>query len=121
MKDVNIFLRTYDKSIRAGMATDGLDHPDIHPESGKRHYASNPNEHLPDAGIADFLVGFDDSGKAAQVQLLDVLPYASGMDAMRAYAASMKVEPATHDAHALRYMWVPIVMGDRSYIAHDWP
>lgn len=121
MKDVNSFLRTYDKNIRAGMAIDGLDHPDIHPESGKRHYNANPNEHLPDAGIADFLVGFDDSGKAVQVQLLDMLPYATGMDAMRAYAASMKVEPAADKAHALRYMWVPIVMGDRSYTQHNRP
>lgn len=120
MKDVKSFVLANDKAIREGMATSGLDQPDLHPESNRRHYAPTPTEQLSVAGIGDFLVGFDNSGKAASVQLLDAAPHLSDADVMRNFAASMKVEPSPGGkVQAMRYMWIPIVLGGRRYRTRD--
>ncbi|RDJ00471.1 hypothetical protein DVT68_06660 [Dyella solisilvae] len=123
MKDVNSFVFVNDKAIREGMANSGLDEPDLHPNSNRRHYTPTTTDgQLSTASIGDFLVGFDSSGQAASVQLLDVAPHRSDADAMRSFVASMKVEPASGgDAQALRYLWIPIVMGGQRYRTHDLP
>ncbi|WP_199100754.1 hypothetical protein [Dyella sp. ASV21] len=118
MKDVGQFIAANDAVIRAGMATPGAP-SDLHPTTHKRHYASTPNERPPGAGIADYLVSFGTDGHADTVLLLDVAPQLDLGQVMRGYVASMSVAPLTGgDAHATRYAWIPVVMGDRQY--HNW-
>ncbi|HET6553578.1 MAG TPA: hypothetical protein VFG49_08575 [Dyella sp.] len=116
MADVSRFVAANDKAIRAGIAGSGLDEPALHPNSHKRHFTTSPNERDPGAGVADFLVAFRRDGTVDHVQLLDSVPYMEGTDRMRTYVASMNAEPGTAgDTSTLRYIWMPIVMGNRLY------
>ena len=122
MKDVRSFVLVNDNAIRDGMATSGLDEPNLHPESKRRYYTPSPTEQLSVAGVGDFLVGFDSEGKAASVQLLDAAPHLSDASAMRSLVASMTVKPVSDgDTRALRYLWIPIVLGGLRYRTHDAP
>ena len=115
IKDVRSFEMAYDASIRAGM-THIVAHNDLQPTTRRHHVDVTPGTRGPDAGMADVLVGFRADGTAASVQLFDTVPLSTPDDSVIANARSMTVAPS--EGAALRYAWVPIVLGDGRYYVH---
>ncbi|WP_266183389.1 hypothetical protein [Dyella humicola] len=115
IKDVRSFEMAYDASIRAGM-TSAVAHHDLHPTTHRHHVDVTPGTRGPDSGMADVLVAFRADGTAASVQVLDAVPLTTPDDSVVAHARSMTVSPS--DGAALRYAWVPIILGDGRYYVH---
>jgi hypothetical protein len=113
MNDVNSFVAANDAQIRAGIRADA-------PQDGNRpnrithRRVQTGDSRLPDTGIADYLIAFKPDGSAAQVQLVDAVPKPEVGGTLRNWAKSITLQPAPENS-ALRYVWVPMVIGNHNY------
>ena len=117
MKDVNSFVALNDAQIRAGMQANAQQDGD-HLKRMTHHLTQPHDSRLPDTGIADYLIAFKPDGSAADVQLVDAVPRPEVGGMLRNWAKSVTLQPASQDS-ALRYAWVPIVIGNQDYRMDD--
>jgi hypothetical protein len=117
MKDVNSFVALNDAQIRAGMQADALNDGD-RPNRLMHHRVQLPDSRRPDTGIADYLIAFKPDGSAANVQLVDAVPRPEVGGTLRNWAKSVTLQPAP-EGNALRYAWVPMVIGNKDYHMDD--
>jgi hypothetical protein len=117
MKDVNSFVALNDAQIRTGMLADALQDND-RPNRMMHHRVQPHDSRLPDTGIADYLIAFKPDGSAADVQLVDAVPRPEVGGILRNWAKSVTLQPAPQDS-ALRYAWVPMVIGNQDYRMDD--
>jgi hypothetical protein len=117
MTDVNSFIAQHDAQIRAGMLADATGHHD-HLNRVTHHRVQPHDNRFPDSGIADYLIAFKPDGTAADVQLVDAVPRPQVGGMLRNWAKSITLQPAPQD-NALRYAWVPMVVGNQDYHMDD--
>lgn len=114
MKDVNSFVAAHDMDIRAGMAKEATLESQ-HPHSDGHHYYLPPfGQRFPTSGFADYLVAFQPDGTVANILVMDAVPQPEMGAMLRDKLLNMRIKPAMHDK-ALRYAWVPLILGDHSY------
>ncbi len=119
MKDVRSFIVANDERIRAGLEAEAMRDSPV-PSNRHRYVDVEPGKRGPDAGMADFLVAFRPDGTAASVQLIDAVPRMDSADVLRPFAYSMVMPPASaSEGTALRYAWVPAILGDGRYAVRD--
>ena len=117
MKDVNSFVAQNDAQIRAGMHA-GARQDGNRPNRIMHHRVQTHDSRLPDTGIADYLIAFKPDGSVADVQLVDAVPRPEVGGTLRNWAKSVTLQPAPQDS-ALRYAWVPMVIGNQDYRMGD--
>lgn len=114
MKDVSSFVAAHDADIRVGIAGEEmLEH--VHPKSSGHHYYVAPlGQRLPSSGFADFIIAFHPDGSVANVILIDAVPQPDMGAVLHEKVETMTIDP-TKQNQAMRYAWVPALMGNDRY------
>lgn len=113
MKDVDSFVALNDAQIRAGMKA-RIWYGANEPHRTTHHRVEDPTAKLPHTGIADYIVAFKPDGTVASAQLIDAVPQPNVGVLLRPWVESITLKPVKQ-SHALRYAWVPLVMGNQQY------
>ncbi|HUA81617.1 MAG TPA: hypothetical protein VL997_14660 [Dyella sp.] len=117
MKDVRGFVFVYDTSIRTGIDGERLtNHLDMH---SRTHYFQPVinHERYVTAGMADYLLAFGPDGTVINAQPVDSEPLPSVAITLLPSARQMTTDKSS--GHALRYAWVPMLLGDMEYHLKD--